>query len=84
LFQPITGGPSEALGIMSGDSIIKIDDKAVVGITNDDVRKKLRGKAGTEVKVSIQRNGVSKLLDFTIVRDKIPIYSVDTHFMLDE
>lgn len=81
--SPITGGPSEALGIMSGDRIIKIDDKAVVGITNDDVRKKLRGKAGTEVKVSIQRTGVSKLLDFTIVRDKIPIYSVDTHFMLD-
>lgn len=82
--SPITGGPSEALGIMSGDRIIKIDDKSVIGITNDDVRKKLRGKAGSEVKVTISRVGLSKTLEFTIVRDKIPIYSVDTHFMLDD
>lgn len=81
--SPITGGPSEALGIMSGDRIIKIDEKNVIGITNDDVRKKLRGKAGTEVKVSILRVGVAKALEFNIIRDKIPLYSVDTHFMLD-
>ena len=82
--SPITGGPSEALGIMSGDRIIKIDDKPVIGISNDDVRKKLRGRAGTEVKVTIARVGVSKPLEFNIVRDKIPIYSVDTHFMIDK
>jgi carboxyl-terminal processing protease len=79
----ISGGPSEALGILSGDRIIKIDGTAVIGITNDDVRKKLRGKAGSEVKVSISRGGVSKLIEYTIVRDKIPLYSVDTHFMID-
>ncbi len=79
----ITGGPSETLGILSGDRIVKIDDESVIGITNDDVRKKLRGKAGSEVKVSIHRTGVPKLIDFTIVRDKIPLYSVDTHFMMD-
>jgi len=82
--SPITGGPSEALGIMSGDRIIKIDDKNVIGITNDDVRKKLRGKAGSEVKVTITRVGLSKPIEFNIVRDKIPLYSVDTHFMLDQ
>lgn len=79
----ITGGPSEALGILSGDRIIIIDGIEVIGISNDEVRKKLRGKAGTEVKVSISRGGVSKQIEYTIVRDKIPLYSVDAHFMMD-
>ena len=81
--SPITGGPSEALGIMSGDRIIKIDGISVIGINNEDVRKKLRGKAGTKVKVSILRPGIMKLQDYQITRDKIPIYSVDAHFMID-
>ncbi len=80
----ITGGPSEALGILSGDRIVKIEDESVIGITNEDVRKKLRGKAGSVVKVTISRIGVPKLIDYTIVRDKIPLYSVDTHFMIGE
>src|SRR5690606_39037198 len=80
----ISGGPSEALGILSGDRIIKIDDENVIGITNEGVRKKLRGKAGTEVKVSILRTGVSKPIEYIITRDKIPLYSIDTHFMMDE
>ena len=80
----ISGGPSEALGIQPGDRIIKIDDNPVIGITNDDVRKKLRGKAGKEVRVTIIRVGVSKPIEYTIVRDKIPLYSVDTHFMIDD
>jgi len=79
----ISGGPSEALGILPGDRIVKIDNESVIGITNDDVRKKLRGKAGTEVNVSIIRTGITKPIEFTIVRDKIPLYSVDTHFMID-
>ncbi len=69
---------------MSGDRIIKIDDKDVIGITNEDVRKKLRGKAGSEVKVTISRVGLSKPVEYNIVRDKIPLYSVDTHFMMDQ
>jgi len=82
--SPITGGPSEALGIMAGDRIVKIDGKAVIGISNDDVRKKLRGPKGTKVAVSIVRTGVSDVLQYEITRDKIPLYSVDTHIMLDE
>lgn len=82
--SPITGGPSEQLGILPGDRIIKIDGNSVIGITNDEVRQKLRGKAGTKVNVTIARPGVSKLLEYTIVRDKIPIYSVDAHFMIDD
>jgi carboxyl-terminal processing protease len=81
--SPITGGPSEALGIMSGDRIVKIDGISIIGINNEDVRKKLRGKAGTKVKVSILRLGIIKLQDYEITRDKILIYSVDAHFMID-
>lgn len=82
--SPITGGPSEQLGILPGDRIIKIDGISVIGITNDEVRQKLRGKAGTQVNVTIVRPGSSKQLEYTIVRDKIPIYSVDAHFMIDD
>ncbi len=81
--SPISGGPSEALGILPGDRIIKIDNESAVGITNDDVRNKLRGKAGTTVNVTIARHGIKDTLNYEITRDKIPLYSVDTHFMLD-
>jgi carboxyl-terminal processing protease len=79
----ISGGPSEALGIMAGDRIVKINGKEVIGITNDEVRQKLRGKAGTKVKVAIVRPGIKSTIDYEITRDKIPLYSVDTGFMWD-
>jgi carboxyl-terminal processing protease len=82
--SPITGGPSEQLGIMSGDRIVKIDGKPIIGITNEEVRKKLRGEAGTKVTVSILRVGIKGELTYEITRDKIPIYSVDTRLMLDD
>jgi carboxyl-terminal processing protease len=82
--SPITGGPSEALGIMAGDRIVKIDGNSVIGISNDDVRKKLRGAGGTKVSVTILRTGVKNPLQYEITRDKIPLYSVDTHLMLDD
>ncbi|QOJ29257.1 MAG: S41 family peptidase [Ignavibacteriales bacterium] len=81
---PITGGPSEALGIMAGDRIVKIDSTNAVGFTNDDVRKRLRGPAGTKVKVLVVRAGVKDPIEYEITRDKIPLYSVDTHLMLDD
>lgn len=80
----ITGGPSEALGIQSGDRIIKINNENAVGITNQDVMKKLRGKKGTPVNVSILRPGTTSLKEYTIVRDKINIYSVDAAFMYND
>jgi carboxyl-terminal processing protease len=82
--SPITGGPSEILGILAGDRIVKIDDKDCIGITNDDVRKKLRGKAGSKVKVLVLRIGVKDPMEYEITRDKIPLFSVDTHIMLDK
>lgn len=79
----ISGGPSERLGIRAGDRIVMIDDKTVagVGFKNSDVMDRLRGKKGTKVRVSILRRGSRDLLDFTITRDKIPIFSVEAGYM---
>lgn len=82
--SPITGGPSEALGILPGDRIIKIEGEDCIGITNDQVRDKLRGKAGSKVKVSISRTGVKDLIEYEIIRDKIPLYSVDVSLLLKD
>ncbi|MCB9030835.1 MAG: S41 family peptidase [Chitinophagales bacterium] len=81
----ISGGPSEKVGIMSGDKIVVIDGENVagIGITNKGVTDRLRGPKGTRVKVSIDRKGLTKPQDFSITRDVIPLYSVDASYMLD-
>ncbi len=83
---PLSGGPSEALGIQSGDKIVMIDDSLVagVGITNSGVVKKLKGPKNTKVKVGIKRHGNRNIIDYIIKRDRIPIYSVDVGFMVDD
>ena len=83
---PLSGGPSEALGIMSGDQIIKIDGKEVagVGFTNRDVQKHLKGPKGSKVTVSVKRGNKKSLIDFEIIRDKIPTTSVDASYMIDD
>lgn len=84
--SPISGGPSEKLGIQAGDKIVEIDGINVAGvnITNNDVREKLMGPKDTQVSVGIKRKGSKKLLVFDIVRDKIPIFSVDASYMVDD
>jgi carboxyl-terminal processing protease len=86
VITPINGGPSEALGIRAGDKIIEISDTVVAGvkITNEQVVGKLRGLKGTKVKVDIMRRGVKELIAYEIVRDKIPIISVDAGYMIDK
>ncbi len=86
IISPITGGPSEKVGIRAGDRIIRIDGDlaAGVGITNIDVQKKLKGPKGTSVKVSIARKNYPQLMDFIIIRDKIPIYSIDASYMVND
>lgn len=81
--SPISGGPSEKLGIMAGDKIVKIDGESCVKIAREDVPKKLRGPKGTKVIVTISRYGKGDLIDFEITRDKIPLYSVDASFMMN-
>ena len=84
--SPISGGPSEKLGIRSGDRIVEVDGEnaAGIGITNRDVMKLLKGPKGTVVQVGIKRDGEKELLLFDIVRDKIPIYSIDAAHMVDK
>jgi carboxyl-terminal processing protease len=81
----LPGGPSEKVGILAGDRIVDVDGKNIAGngISSQDVVKNLRGKAGTAVKVGIQRPGTSKRLFFTIKRDKIPLNTIDAAYMLD-
>lgn len=83
---PISGGPSEKVGLIAGDKIIEVDSEVVagVGISNRGVIDRLRGKKGTEVKVKIKRQRNKDLLEFTIIRDKIPQYSVDAGYMVDD
>ncbi len=80
----IPGGPSERLGIQSGDKIVKIDGELTVGkkITNQFVLDHLRGKRGTKVNVAIYRKGRKDLMEFTITRDKIPINSIDAAYLI--
>ncbi len=80
----LSGGPSEALGIRSGDKIILVDGEGVagIGITTQEVMRLLKGPRGSEVTVTVLR-GKSDVLDFTIVRDKIPQYSVDVSYMVN-
>ena len=80
----ISGGPSDRLGIRSGDRIVAIEDSSSVGYTNEQVLRKLRGPKGSEVDVTIVRPGERQALNFTITRDDIPIYTVDTSYLLDE
>ncbi len=84
VISPIIGGPSEAVGIEAGDRIVKIDGKSSVGFTNKDVIKNLRGEKGTKVNVSIYRPSIKKNLDFEIIRDQIPIYTVDAAIMVSD
>jgi carboxyl-terminal processing protease len=86
IVEPISGGPSEKVGIKSGDRILTIDKEKVAGIniTNTGVRSRLMGPKGTKVNITVYRKGVKDILDFTIIRDKIPIFSLDASYMLDE
>ena len=86
VISPVPGGPSDKVGIQAGDKIIKVDGEDAFGedITNQWVMDHLRGKKGTRVDVGIKREGSKNLLDFTIIRDKIPLFSLDAAFMLDK
>jgi carboxyl-terminal processing protease len=81
--SPLSGGPSEAVGLQSGDKIIKVGDKTIagIGLKNSDVFKLLKGPKGTEVKIEAIR-GNRKPMEFTIIRDKIPQFSIDVSYMV--
>ncbi|MFA8451151.1 MAG: S41 family peptidase [Bacteroidales bacterium] len=82
--SPIPGGPSDKVGIQAGDRIVKIDDIEATGdkVNNKFVFDNLRGEKGSKVTLSIVRKGNKKPTDYTVTRDKIPLYSMDAAYML--
>ncbi|MCK5028664.1 MAG: S41 family peptidase [Bacteroidales bacterium] len=85
IISVITGGPSNKVGVLAGDRIIKVNDTLIAGknIPSNDVVGMLKGEKGTKVKVSLLRNNVPDLIDVEIIRDEIPLYSVDVSYMID-
>ncbi len=86
VINPIAGGPSEKAGIMPGDRILRVDNEPIAGVSmsTSEVVRRLKGEKGTVVNVMVQRAGVSEMLPFTLVRDKIPQYSLDVAYMVDQ
>ena len=80
----VVGGPAEKVGLQPNDRIVEIDNQNVVGIERKDVPLKLRGEQGSSVQIGVARKGMPEILQFTIVRDKIPITTIDASYMADE
>ena len=81
--SPVPGGPSDQLGIRAGDKIVTIEGHPAIKISEDSVRKQLRGPKGTKVDVQVVRYGSTEPIKYTITRDVIPLVSVMAHFMVD-
>jgi carboxyl-terminal processing protease len=86
IISPVSGGPSDKIGILSGDRIIRVDGKNIagIGIQSVDVFAMLKGKKGSKVSLALLRRGFEDLIEVDVVRDKIPIYSVDASYKVDD
>ncbi len=82
VIAPFAGAPAYRAGIRPGDIIIAVDGKQTDNMSTSDVAELLKGPKGTSVKITVLREGSDKPLDFTVIRDEIPRYSVDVHFMI--
>ena len=84
VIQTITGGPSEKAGVMAGDRIISVGDTAIAGVKmpQEDIMKRLRGPRGTKAHLGIVREGIDETIYIDVIRDKIPLNSVDAAFMV--
>lgn len=82
--QTISDGPAERVGVIAGDKIVTVNDTSIAGVkmTQDEIKSRLRGKRGTKVRVGVIRRGIQKMLSFTIKRDKVPIISIPTSYMI--
>lgn len=85
VIQPVSGGPSEKVGILAGDMIVTVNDTSIAGVkmSKEEIMKRLRGPKGTKVRLGIIRRGVKGIQDFTVTRDKIPVYTIDAYYMVD-
>mgnify|MGYP003293837446 FL=1 len=81
--QPLPNGPSEKVGILAGDRIITVNDTTIAGVKmlQENIMKRLRGPKGTEVKIGVKRQGLDELVYFNVIRDKIPVNTVDAAYM---
>lgn len=84
VIQPTLGGPSEKVGIMAGDRIVAVNDTAIAGVkmSRDEMMRRLRGKKGSKVALTVVRRGIADRLSFTVTRDKIPVKTVDAVYMI--
>ncbi|MBR6264203.1 MAG: S41 family peptidase [Prevotella sp.] len=84
VIQTISNGPSQKVGIIAGDRIVMVNDTAIAGVkmSREEIMSRLRGPKGTKVNLKIVRQGIKELLPFTVVRDKIPVYSLDASYMI--
>ena len=84
VIQPVVNGPSERVGILAGDRIVSVNDTAIAGVkmSKEDIMKRLRGAKGSKVKLGIVRRGIAGILKFTVVRDKIPVKTLDAAYMI--
>jgi carboxyl-terminal processing protease len=86
VIHTVPNGPSEIVGLLPGDRIIKVDDKVVAGVNlpTDSIVSKLRGPKNTTVRVDVVRKGEKNILEFLITRDDIPLYSMDVAYMVNK
>ncbi len=86
VIQPTPGGPSEKVGIRPGDRIVSANDTVIAGrkLNNNGIIKVLRGPKGSVVNLKVKRQGEPELLEFRVVRDDIPIYSVDAAYLVND
>jgi carboxyl-terminal processing protease len=86
IIQPVSGGPSEKVGILAGDRIIHVNDTAIAGVkmSTEEIMSRLRGPKGSKVRLGIVRRGFSEELSYTVTRDKIPVYSIDAVHMMEK
>lgn len=84
VIQPVTKGPSEKVGIIAGDRIVSVNDTAIAGVnmSKEEIMKRLRGPKGTKVRLGVVRTGIKDKLLFTVLRDKIPVHSIDATYMI--
>ena len=83
VISPIAGGPSETVGVMAGDRIVEIEDSTAIGLSGNEIQNRLKGEIGTDVTLTVYRPLADKRLTFTIERGEIPLYSINSSYMVD-
>ena len=84
VIQTVSNGPSERVGILAGDRIVSVNDTAIAGVkmSKEEIMKRLRGPKGTVAMLGIVRRGIQDKLTFKVIRDKIPVHSIDAAYMV--